>query len=55
MPFAAEVKLDPKQDYNEMTTSQLRQLLQDQGIDCRGFLEKADFVSRVQELARAAS
>lgn len=49
------MKLDPKQDYNKMTTSQLKQLLQHQGIDCRGFLEKADYVSRAQELARAAS
>ncbi len=49
------VKLDPKADYSRMKVGDLKQLLKDRGIDTRDCLEKADFVSKVQQLASAAA
>lgn len=53
--MAAVVKLNPKTDYSRMKVKDLKQLLKDRGVDTRDCLEKADFVSKVQQLAAASA
>lgn len=36
-------------DYSKMRIKQLRNILADRGTDCRGCIEKSDFVARAKE------
>lgn len=36
-------------DYSKMRMKQLRNILADRGVDCRGCIEKNDFVARAKE------
>merc|ERR1711939_426966 len=42
-------KLDPNMDLNKMRVKQLRELMQEFGVDCPNCLEKSDMIKRIQE------
>ena len=43
-----------KQDYTKLRVKQLRQILADRGVECKGCAEKEDFVKRVLETEHMA-
>ncbi|KXZ52890.1 hypothetical protein GPECTOR_8g270 [Gonium pectorale] len=51
-----KVRLDASTDLGRFSAGQLKELIKERGLDCRGCTEKADFVRRLQEhLATAAA
>lgn len=44
------IKLDTRTDFSKLRVGQLKQLLKDRGVSCLECIEKADYVSRLQEL-----
>merc|ERR1711934_1191313 len=46
-------KLDPNMDLNKMRVKQLRELMQEFGVDCPNCLEKSDMIKRIQETIMA--
>mmetsp|Transcript_11563 Transcript_11563/g.23727 ORF Transcript_11563/g.23727 Transcript_11563/m.23727 type:complete len:164 (+) Transcript_11563:50-541(+) len=42
------------QDYNKLRVKQLRQILADRGVECKGCAEKKDFVKRAMETEHMA-
>ena len=53
--WSAVIKLDPKTDFSKWKVSQLKQLLEDRGVDDRDCLEKKDYVAKVRQLAQAST
>lgn len=47
------VKITPQTDFSRLKVGQLKELLRDRGISCRDCFEKADFISKLRELAAA--
>ena len=45
------IKTDANVDYSKMRLKQLRQILRERGVACRGCVEKSDFVRRAKETA----
>eukprot|EP00948_MAST-09A_sp_MAST-9A-sp1_P001810 g1810.t1 len=46
-----KVKTNVNTDYSKMRVKQLKQVLRERGVMCRGCLEKRDFVKRCEETA----
>jgi len=44
-----------KKDITKLRVKQLKQILADRGVDCKGCVEKEEFVKRVEETAHLAS
>lgn len=44
-----------KKDISKLRVKQLKQILADRGVECKGCIEKEDFVKRVQETEHLAS
>ena len=53
MPVKTE-KMD-KKDITKLRVKQLKQILADRGVECKGCVEKEEFVKRVQETEHLAS
>ena len=53
LPVKTE-KMDAK-DITKLRVKQLKQILADRGVDCKGCVEKEEFVKRVQETEHLAS
>lgn len=47
------VKITPQTDFSRLKVGQLKELLRDRGVSCRDCFEKADFISKLRELAAA--
>lgn len=47
------VKITPETDFSRLKVGQLKELLRDRGLSCRDCFEKADFISKLRELAAA--
>jgi hypothetical protein len=45
------IKMSEDVDVSKLRVKQLKKILADRGVDCKGCLEKRDFVKRVQETA----
>lgn len=60
-PEICTVKLPVKtdtmeqKDIGKLRVKQLKQILADRGVECKGCVEKEEFVKRVQETAHLAS
>ena len=52
---SAVVKLDSKTDFSKLKVLQLKQLLEDRGIDDRDCLEKQDYVAKLRQLVQASA
>jgi hypothetical protein len=44
-----------KQDLSKLRVKQLKQILAERGVECKGCVEKEEFVKRVQETEHLAS
>ena len=53
--LSAVVKLDSKTDFSKLKVGQLKQLLEDRGIDDRDCLEKKDYVAKLRQLVQASA
>lgn len=53
MPVKTE-NLEPK-DLSKLRVKQLKQILADRGVECKGCVEKEEFVKKVQETEHLAS
>ena len=47
---SGKIKIDTNTDFTKLRVIQLKQLLKDRGITCLECIEKADYVSRLQQL-----
>lgn len=43
------MRLDASTDFARFSAGQLKQLVRDKGLDCRGCTEKDDFVARLKQ------
>jgi len=43
------VKVDKNTDYSKLRVKQLKAILADRGVACKGCLEKRDYIKRVKE------
>lgn len=43
------VKTDASTDYSKLRIKQLKNILSDRGVDCKGCLEKPDYVKRCKD------
>jgi hypothetical protein len=51
---AKQVRLDASTDLGRLSAGQLKQLVTDKGLDCKGCTEKDDFVRRLKEFIAAS-
>jgi mesencephalic astrocyte-derived neurotrophic factor len=52
--LAVQTETMEKQDINKLRVKQLKQILADRGVECKGCVEKEEFVKRVQETEHLA-
>lgn len=50
-PCSAEGEEEAAPDYSKMRVKELRKMLEERGVECKGCAEKADLVARVKETA----
>ncbi len=43
------MKVDKNTDYSKLRVKQLKAILADRGVACKGCLEKRDYIKRVKE------
>ncbi|KAL7560017.1 hypothetical protein ACA910_013509 [Epithemia clementina (nom. ined.)] len=53
--FPVKTDTMEKQDISKLRVKQLKQILSDRGVECRGCVEKEDFVKKVQETEHLAT
>lgn len=53
--FPVQTEKMEKQDLSKLRVKQLKSILADRGVECKGCLEKSDYVKKVQETEHMAN
>lgn len=50
-----QVRLDPATDWSQLSAGQLKAIIKERGLDCKGCAERADFERRLKEFVAASA
>eukprot|EP00540_Astrosyne_radiata_P019667 CAMPEP_0116856284 /NCGR_PEP_ID=MMETSP0418-20121206/19813_1 /TAXON_ID=1158023 /ORGANISM="Astrosyne radiata, Strain 13vi08-1A" /LENGTH=164 /DNA_ID=CAMNT_0004489641 /DNA_START=56 /DNA_END=550 /DNA_ORIENTATION=+ len=53
--FPVQAEKMEKKDISKLRVKQLKQILSERGVECKGCVEKSEFIQRVQETAHLAA